>query len=94
MIDSIEHNVSTALDYVKDAAENVSIAEQCCKQAVKVKIFYFNMKFNQSVFVFLIEQNLYFNYSNSNCSYDSYHYTYCLFYATTKLEENKYIHSL
>jgi t-SNARE complex subunit (syntaxin) len=79
MIDSIEHNVSQAVDYVEDAAENVNIAEQYYKQAVKVKIFYFNIKFNQSVFVFLIEQNLYFNYSNSKCDYDAYYYTYCLF---------------
>jgi hypothetical protein len=40
MIDCIEHNVSKAVEYVEDAAENVNIAEQYNKQAVKVNIEY------------------------------------------------------
>jgi hypothetical protein len=37
MIDCIEHNVSKAVNYVEDAAENVNSAEQYHKKAVKVK---------------------------------------------------------
>jgi hypothetical protein len=39
MVDCIEHNVSKAIDYVEDAADNVNTAEQDRKSAVKVKNF-------------------------------------------------------
>ncbi len=40
MIDCIEHNVSKAVEYVEDAAENVNIAEKYNNQTVKVMIEY------------------------------------------------------